>query len=140
MAYAVLINAITSMVLISIHPFALRKLFLLIVAFLCFSAFCFADPVLMVRRYSNHSDHLRTVTEPAPAFQEQRTSGPRSPEREALKSLDSRETKFQFAETENSSVDRAAPAIFGKAVCSMRPLHSRARLAVAPILTWPGDI
>jgi hypothetical protein len=40
------------MVLISIHPFALRKLFLVVVAFLCFSAFCLADPVLMVRRYA----------------------------------------------------------------------------------------
>jgi hypothetical protein len=40
------------MVLISIHPFALRKLFLFVVALVCFSAFCFADPVLMVRRSS----------------------------------------------------------------------------------------
>jgi len=40
------------MVLISIRPFALRKVLLAIVAFLCFSALCFADPVLMVRRYS----------------------------------------------------------------------------------------
>ena len=40
------------MVLISIHPFALRKIFLVIVAFLCFSALCLADPVLMVHRYS----------------------------------------------------------------------------------------
>jgi hypothetical protein len=38
------------MVLISIHPFALRKLFLFVVALVCFSAFCFADPVLMVRQ------------------------------------------------------------------------------------------
>jgi hypothetical protein len=40
------------MVLISMHPFALRKLLLVVVGFLCFSAFCFADPVLMVRRYT----------------------------------------------------------------------------------------
>jgi hypothetical protein len=52
MACALLIKTIIDMVLISIHPFALRKLFLLIVAFLCFSALCLADPVLMVRRYS----------------------------------------------------------------------------------------
>jgi hypothetical protein len=38
--------------LISIHPFSPRKILLAIVAFLCFSALCFADPVLMVRRYS----------------------------------------------------------------------------------------
>jgi hypothetical protein len=44
------------MVLISIHPFAFRKLFLIVVAFLCFSTLCFADPVLMVRRYSARPD------------------------------------------------------------------------------------
>ncbi len=43
------------MVLISIHPFAIRKLFLIIAALLCFSAVCFADPVLMVRRYTSHA-------------------------------------------------------------------------------------
>jgi hypothetical protein len=40
------------MVLISIHPFVFRKILLAIVALLFFSALCFADPVLMVRRYS----------------------------------------------------------------------------------------
>ena len=50
------IKTIPNMVLISIHPFAVRKLFLFIVAFLCFSAFCLADPVLMVRRYSIRPD------------------------------------------------------------------------------------
>ena len=40
------------MVLISIHPFAFRKVFLVIAALLCFSALCFADPVLMAQRYS----------------------------------------------------------------------------------------
>jgi hypothetical protein len=40
------------MVLISIQPFALRKLFLVIAALLCFSALCFADPVLMAQRYT----------------------------------------------------------------------------------------
>jgi hypothetical protein len=44
------------MVLISIHPFAIRKLFLIIAALLCFSAVCFADPVLMVRRYASSAD------------------------------------------------------------------------------------
>jgi hypothetical protein len=39
------------MVLISIHPFAVRKMILLLVALLGFSALCFADPVLMVRRH-----------------------------------------------------------------------------------------
>lgn len=49
------------MVLISIHPFALRKLFLIIVASLGFSALCFADPVLMVRRYSVRPDSPKTA-------------------------------------------------------------------------------
>ena len=40
------------MILISIHPFALRKIFLVVAMLLCFSAFCFADPVLMARRYA----------------------------------------------------------------------------------------
>ena len=39
------------MVLISIHPFALRKIFLIAVTLLCLSAFCFADSLLMARRY-----------------------------------------------------------------------------------------
>ena len=41
------------MVLVSIHPFALRKIFLVIAALLCFSALCFADPVLVAQRYAN---------------------------------------------------------------------------------------
>jgi hypothetical protein len=47
------IKTITSMVLISIHPFALRKVFLVIAALLCFSALCFADPVFVAQRYAN---------------------------------------------------------------------------------------
>jgi hypothetical protein len=52
MAHPLLIKAITSMVLISIQPFVLRKIFLVIAALLCFSALCFADPVLMAQRYA----------------------------------------------------------------------------------------
>lgn len=45
------------MVLISIHPFALRKIFLLAVALLGFSsAFCFADPLFMTRQYGDFRD------------------------------------------------------------------------------------
>jgi hypothetical protein len=51
------INTITSMVLISIHPFALRKIFLVIAALLCFSALCLADPVFVAQCYGrSHSD------------------------------------------------------------------------------------
>lgn len=42
------------MVLISIHPFALRKIFLLAIALLgVSSAFCFADPLFMTRQYGH---------------------------------------------------------------------------------------
>jgi hypothetical protein len=40
------------MVLISLQPFVLRKLVLIVAALLFFSAFCFADPVFMARQYS----------------------------------------------------------------------------------------
>jgi len=50
------------MVLISIHPFALRKLFLVIAALLCFSALCFADPLLMTRRYEQRPRHVDSAT------------------------------------------------------------------------------
>ena len=46
------IKTITNMVLISIHPFALRKIFLVLGALLCLSALCFADPVLMAQHYA----------------------------------------------------------------------------------------
>ena len=36
-----------TMVLVSIHPFALRRIFLVAAALLFFSAFCFADSVFM---------------------------------------------------------------------------------------------
>ena len=57
------------MVLISISPFASRKLLLAIVAFLCFSALCFADPVLMVHRYTARPGQIpATKTAPPPTF------------------------------------------------------------------------
>jgi len=70
LARPVLINTITSMVLISIHPFAVRKLFLIIVAFLCFSAVCLADPVLMVRRYASHTERLEAARVSVSTWQE----------------------------------------------------------------------
>lgn len=48
----VAIKTTTSMVLISIQPFALRKIFLVIAALLCFSALCLADPLFVTQRYS----------------------------------------------------------------------------------------
>lgn len=57
MARPVLIKTINSMVLISIHPFAVRKIFLLAVALLGLSsAVCFADPLFMTRQYAPSPD------------------------------------------------------------------------------------
>jgi hypothetical protein len=53
LAHSVLINTIIRMVLISIHPFAFRKMFFVGVAVLGLSsALCFADPVFMASRYT----------------------------------------------------------------------------------------
>ena len=51
MAQPLLVKTITTMVLISIDPFATRRILLVLAALLCFSAACFADPVLMAQRY-----------------------------------------------------------------------------------------
>ena len=51
MARPLLIKTITNMVLISLQPFAFAKIFLILAALLCFSALCFADPVLMAEKY-----------------------------------------------------------------------------------------
>ena len=53
------------MVLISIQPFALRKIFLVIAALLCFSALCFADPVLMAEHYAPRAGSFEAATNPA---------------------------------------------------------------------------
>ena len=76
LAYPLLINTITSMVLISIHPFAPSKIILAIVAFLCFSALCFADPVLMVRRYASHAERLAVSRVLVTSWQEASGAGP----------------------------------------------------------------
>lgn len=61
MARPVLIITIITMVLISIHPFAFRKILLLAVALLGLSsAFCFADPLFMTRQYQPYRDQTRT--------------------------------------------------------------------------------
>ena len=67
MARPVLIITIATMVLISIHPFAVRKIFLLAVALLGLSsAFCFADPLFMTRQYKPHCDQTRPQPVMAP--------------------------------------------------------------------------
>ena len=62
MARAVLVITIIPMVLVSIHPFAVRKIFLLALALLGLSsAVCFADPVFMTRQYAPPQDQARPV-------------------------------------------------------------------------------
>ena len=53
------------MVLISLQPFALRKLVLAVAALLFFSAFCFADPVFMTRQYAHPAVTAATVSKPS---------------------------------------------------------------------------
>jgi hypothetical protein len=53
------------MLLISIHPFAFRRLALIILAVAGFSALCFADPVLMAHRYTQ-SPSPRLFVPPKP--------------------------------------------------------------------------
>jgi len=53
------------MVLISIQPFALRKIFLVIAALICFSALCFADPVLMAEHYVPRAGSFEAAENPA---------------------------------------------------------------------------
>lgn len=66
MARPVLIITITSMVLISIQPFALRKFFLLVATLLLFSAIGFADSLFMNLR-SNASGRELTRLKIAPS-------------------------------------------------------------------------
>jgi hypothetical protein len=67
MARPVLIITITIMVLISLHPFAVRKILLLAVALLGLSsACCFADPLFMTRQYEPYRNQTRTRPVMAP--------------------------------------------------------------------------
>jgi len=46
------------------HPFALRRLFLIAIAVAGFSALCFADPVLMAQRYRSDKAHAVVANSP----------------------------------------------------------------------------
>jgi hypothetical protein len=62
LARALLVITIATMVLISIHPFAFRKIFLLAAALLGFSsAFCFADSLFMARQYAPSQNRSRST-------------------------------------------------------------------------------
>ena len=62
LARPVLIITITSMVLISIQPFAFKKIFLLVVALLCLSsAICFADSLFMSLHSNPYGRQLNRI-------------------------------------------------------------------------------
>jgi len=66
MARALLVITTTAMLLISIHPFAVRKVFFLAVLLSLSSAFSFADPLFMTRQYAPSGDQARSRTPVAP--------------------------------------------------------------------------
>jgi len=66
-----LIIATIAMLLISIHPFAFRKIFLLAAALLSLSsALCFADPLFMTRHYPRKGDQTRSASAPTGSARE----------------------------------------------------------------------
>lgn len=68
MAHAVLIEIITIMVLISIRPFAFRKVFLLAATLFCLSsAMCIADSLFMSLHAGRHPGQVSWVQEVAVA-------------------------------------------------------------------------
>ena len=75
LAWSVLINTIINMVLVSIQPFAFRKICLLVVALLGLSSvFCLADPVFMC-----HSTSLRRTVETTQQTDQDLANAPAKP-------------------------------------------------------------
>jgi hypothetical protein len=88
LARPVLIMAITSMVLISIQPFAFKKIFLLVAALLCLSsAICLADSLFMSLHSAPYGRQLNRLR-PVPLSVPERTVRPPLPI--ACQSLDGR--------------------------------------------------
>jgi hypothetical protein len=76
LARPVLIITITSMVLISIQPFAFKKIFFLVAALLClFSANCFADSLFMSLHSTPYGRQLNRI-QPVPLSLAERTVEP----------------------------------------------------------------
>ena len=57
------------MVLISIQPFAVRKIFLVIASLVCVSAVCLADPVLMAEHYVPRAGSAEAKNNPVMRFE-----------------------------------------------------------------------
>jgi hypothetical protein len=133
------INTITSMVLISIHPFGLRKVFLVIVAFLCFSALCFADPVLMVHRYTSPSEHF-PAAKTAAGSQEALVADPGFGPLGSIDSLgDQTELRFTQPGRMGLTAISLPSSVFRKAMCELRSTDCQARITLWPNLPVPGD-
>lgn len=132
------------MILISIHPFAIRKLFLIIVAVVCFSAVCFADPVLMVRRYATPSEWLDALETTSSTRQKSLGAGApevaKSPSGD-LESIDSApdESGAGSAEWIGLSIPLRS-FLFPSAACVFRFKDSTANLADGLGLRAPGNI
>jgi len=116
------------MVLISIQPFALRKIVLVVVAFLCFSALSFADPVLMVRRYSSQVGRLIVVPAAAPTSWQELGGGlrlkivnPYFPRLELAASADPRPGGGSNDGGKAALLPALPSAVFSKASCALRP-------------------
>jgi len=135
------------MVLISIHPFALRKVFLVIVAFLCFSAFCFADPVLMVRRYASHPERFGAATTIAmPTRQELRercAASVAAPGLDVFESIDISfdQIKVDFTKAGDMELARTAPSsIFRNVMCALRSTDRPRGTSDCPTPLLPDEI
>jgi hypothetical protein len=143
-AWPLLIKTITSMVLISIHPFCLRKIFLIVVALLCFSAFCFADPVLMVRRYATRPEHLDALKTMSSTWQKSAESGGPDVAKSPSDDFESIDSGLDARAT--GSAEWIGPSIplrsssFPSAACVFRSKDAAASLADGVGLRAPGSI
>ena len=133
------------MVLISIHPFALRRVFLVIVAFLCFSALCFADPVLMVHRYATPSEQFAAPKVATPTLQEPLGAQDASVAESGfgpLGSIDSpgNQTEVRFTEPGKIGLPPTLPSsVFRKTMCELRSTDFQAATVARPNLPLPGE-
>ena len=139
---SVAIKTITSMVLISISPFGLRKIFLIGVALLCFSAFCFADPVLMVRRYAAQAERLDALKTPPSTWQ--RSPGPAEPEKSPSRDFESIDSALDtYATGSTVWIGPSIPlrsSLFPGAACVFRSQDSTAALGDGLSSRAPGSI
>ena len=133
------------MVLISIHPFALRKIFLIILLSLCFSALSLADPVLMVHRCTGSPEHpgaakarpwtAQQHLDPQAALDTTSQFGP-------LGSLDStgNQAEWPLIEPGRIVLPTTLPSsAFRRAMCDLRPTNFQAGITAWPNLTLPDE-